>query len=196
VQHLILSRPLAFFDFETTGLDPIKDRIVEWSVLRYEPWDFPPVLITRRCNPCRPIPAIHGITDLDVAHRPTLGEQADQLAELLDGADLSGFGVRRFDFPFLLSAFRGPCDAIVAELMKAKLLDVMDIYHAMVPYSRSYKRTLSLALATYCKRSHVGAHGSAPDVQAAADVLDAMVDHFSLPRRFEELYATFDYVRI
>ena len=47
---LKLTRPLVFFDLETTGLDVFKDRIVEISVLKLMP-DGRTEVKTRRINP-------------------------------------------------------------------------------------------------------------------------------------------------
>lgn len=64
---LQLSRPLAFFDLETTGLNIGTDRIVEISVLKALP-DGTTKTLTQRINPGIPIPPdvikIHGITEL------------------------------------------------------------------------------------------------------------------------------------
>ena len=83
---LELRRPLAFFDLETTGTDPARDRIVEISVLRIEPGGER-TSRTRRVNPERPIPMeatrIHGIRDEDVAHEPTFRQIARALLDFL-----------------------------------------------------------------------------------------------------------------
>src|SRR5437016_1901677 len=101
-KNLILSRPLAVIDLETTGINPLFDRIVEISVLKVSP-DAPPDHRTRRLNPGVPIPleaqAIHGIGDADVAHEPEFRDVAGGLRELLDGCDLCGFNLKRFDLP-------------------------------------------------------------------------------------------------
>ena len=61
-----LTRPLVYFDLETTGIDVASDKIVEISALRVEP-DGAREQRTRRVNPGRPIPAgataVHGFHD-------------------------------------------------------------------------------------------------------------------------------------
>jgi DNA polymerase-3 subunit epsilon len=72
--NLKLSRPIIFFDLETTGVDTAKDRIVEISMVKVLV-DGTKQIKTRRINPEMPIPAeataVHGITDKDVKDEPT-----------------------------------------------------------------------------------------------------------------------------
>ena len=71
---LSLTRPLAFFDLETTGVQVGLDRIVEISILRLLP-DGTHKTKTWRVNPEMSIPGdaskVHGIFDEDVANEPT-----------------------------------------------------------------------------------------------------------------------------
>ena len=67
--QLNLKNPIVFFDLETTGINIIKDRIVEISFLKIH-LNGKEESKTRRINPEMPIPpestAIHGISDEDV----------------------------------------------------------------------------------------------------------------------------------
>ena len=62
--QLNLKNPLVFFDLETTGINIVKDRIVEISFVKVYP-NGKEESKTRRINPEMPIPpestAIHGI---------------------------------------------------------------------------------------------------------------------------------------
>src|SRR5688572_14845417 len=104
-----LDCPLVFLDLETTGLSLTHDRIVELAVIKIAPGGDVLERV-RRFNPGMPIPAeasaVHGITDEDVRHEATFAQRAKSLAELLDGCDLAGFNVRRFDLPMLVNEFR------------------------------------------------------------------------------------------
>ncbi len=64
-----LNKPLVFLDLETTGIETLIDRIVEFSALKINP-DNTEESITFRVNPQIPISpeaiAVHGITDEDV----------------------------------------------------------------------------------------------------------------------------------
>ncbi|MDE6040230.1 MAG: 3'-5' exonuclease, partial [Muribaculaceae bacterium] len=53
---LRLTRPLIFFDLETTGTNILRDRIVEISIIKLMP-DGQKYEKTRRLNPEMPIPA-------------------------------------------------------------------------------------------------------------------------------------------
>jgi len=67
--NLNLTRPIAFIDLETTGVNVGSDRIVEISVLKIF-LDGTKEIKTKRINPTIPIPKqaseIHGIYDEDV----------------------------------------------------------------------------------------------------------------------------------
>src|SRR5258706_5481157 len=116
---LPLSQPLAFFDLETTGTDPLRDKIVEIALVRIDP-SGDREATTRRINPGRPIPAeataVHGIRDEDVADAPPFSQLARGLLDVLKYADLAGFNVRRFDVPLLDREFReGGLDLALAK---------------------------------------------------------------------------------
>ena len=92
--NLNLSRPLAIFDLETTGIRVATDRIVEICVIRVET-DNTSTVKTYRINPGIPIPLdstlIHGISDDDVKDAPTFKDLANELHELFKDCDLSGY---------------------------------------------------------------------------------------------------------
>lgn len=183
MKNLQLDRPLAFFDLETTGTDPARDKIVEIAVLRLEP-DGGRVARTRRVNPERPIPpgatAVHGIRDEDVRDQPPFRRVAKSLLELLDGADLAGFNVRRFDVPLLERELR-EC-GLDLQVDRRRIVDAMTIFHRKEP------RDLSAAVRYYLGREHAGAHGAEADLTATLEVLDAQLERYhDLPRSVEEL---------
>lgn len=183
MRSLALSRSLAFFDLETTGTDPMADRIVEIAVLRLDPSGGREVR-SRRLNPERPIPAdataVHGIRDEDVKDAPTFRQIARGLLDFLGEADLSGFNVSRFDVPLLDREFRD-CGLDLG-LDRRRVIDAMTIFHRKEP------RHLSAAVRFYLGREHAGAHAAQADVEAAADVLAAQLGRYDdLPCTVEEL---------
>jgi DNA polymerase-3 subunit epsilon len=183
-KNLAIDRPMAVFDLETTGTDTANDRIVEISVLRLEP-DGSNAIKTRRFNPGMPIPpgatAVHKITDEDVAGEPPFAKYAKGLARFLDGCDLCGFNLLKFDIKLLMAEFARA--GVPFSVEGRRFLDPCQIYHARE------KRDLTAAVRFYCGRDHEGAHGAEADVLAALAVLDAQVGRYGdLPRTVGELH--------
>ncbi|HOY28675.1 MAG TPA: 3'-5' exonuclease [Flavobacteriales bacterium] len=170
---ITLSRPLAFFDLETTGTRIGKDRIVQIGIVRLQP-DGTRENYQTLVNPEMAIPpeatAVHGITDAAVADAPTLEVVARDVLDELAGCDLSGFNVMRFDIPFLTEELhRVGYEWNTASL---RVVDVQRIFHKMEP------RDLSAALRFYCGKEHAGAHDALADVEATADVLLAQLERY------------------
>ena len=89
---LNLTRPIIFFDLETTGTSITHDRIVELSLIKVYP-DGTTEEKSRRINPEMPIPpastAIHHISDADVADAPTFKQISHSLLEIFEGCDIA-----------------------------------------------------------------------------------------------------------
>ncbi|MCD6597375.1 MAG: 3'-5' exonuclease [Bacteroidales bacterium] len=171
--NLNLKNPIAFFDLETTGINTVSDRIVEISILKINP-DGSEESLTMRLNPEMNIPEnvieIHGITNDDVADKPTFKEVAKKIAEFIEGCDLAGFNCNKFDIPVLAEEFlRADIDV---NLKKRKVVDVQVIFHKME------QRTLSAAYKFYCSKELVGAHGAEADTRATYEILKAQIDHY------------------
>jgi DNA polymerase-3 subunit epsilon len=174
-----------FLDLESTGTDPLRDRIVEIAVLRVAP-DGTREARCRRVHPGRPIPpeatAVHGIRDEDVRDAPSFRQIARSLLDWIGDADLAGFNVRRFDV-LLLERELADCGLDLA-LASRRIVDAMTIFH------RRERRDLAAAVRFYLGREHAGAHSALEDVEAAASVLDAQLERYAdLPRTVEELDA-------
>lgn len=183
-----LDRPLVFFDLETTGLDVRSDRIVELALIRVTPGGDV-VERVRRFNPCVPIPPeaseVHGIRDEDVADEPPFGSRARSLLRLLDGCDLAGFNLRRFDLPLLLAEFKR-C-GMTLDVADRRIIDVQHIFH------REERRDLSAAARFYLRREHEEAHSALGDIRTTAAVLSAMMEQYEhLPRDLPGLHGYCD----
>ena len=102
--ELNLTRPICFFDLETTGTNVAKDRIVEISVLKVYP-NGNKESKTWLVNPEMQIPdevvAIHGISNEKVANEPTFKELSKTIYAMIKDCDLGGFNSDRFDIPLL-----------------------------------------------------------------------------------------------
>src|SRR5437899_8402986 len=91
----IAETPVAVLDFETTGLSPGRDRVVEVAVVRVEPGQPPRLVLDTLVNPRRRMACteIHGITDADVADAPEFAEIADDLQAAIGGCALAAYNV-------------------------------------------------------------------------------------------------------
>ena len=180
---LKLDRPLAVFDIEATGLNPRADRIVELAIVLLMP-DRSRASRVFRINPGLPIPAgataIHGITDADVATCPPFVAVADDVLRVLEGADLCGYNILRFDIPLLVEEFLR-CGKTF-DMSGRRIVDAQRIFHKREP------RDLTAALAFYCGEMHLNAHGASADVDATIRVLEGQLERYSdLPRNLDEL---------
>ncbi len=178
-----LPRPLAVFDIEATGVNPRTDRVVELAIIKLFP-DGRRETHVMRCNPTIPIPAeassIHGITDADVCNEPTFCERATRIRELLDDCDLAGFNIVRYDIPLLIEEF-ARCGQPV-DLDARHIIDAQRIFHMRE------RRDLTAALAFYCGKQHMGAHGAEADALATLNVLKGQLERYDdLPRSVPEL---------
>ncbi|MCY7349749.1 MAG: 3'-5' exonuclease [Cytophagaceae bacterium] len=171
---LNLRKPLAFFDLETTGVNVVRDRIVELSIAKALPGGEV-VVKTKRINPGVPIPPevslIHGIYDEDVANEPTFKHVARSLTQFLEGCDLAGFNSNRFDIPVLVEEFLRA--EVEFDLKNRRFIDVQRIYHLMEP------RNLSAAYRFYCGKTLEGAHSAEVDTLATLEVLNAQVERYA-----------------
>jgi len=182
---LSLTRPLVSFDLETTGLDVKNDRIVELSCIKLNP-NLSRETLTMRVKPGIPIPEaasrVHGISNADVANAPSFEEIADRLAEFMEGSDLTGFNIERFDLPLLRNEF-----ARVDRVFPEGQVHVVDSHRIFI---RQEPRDLSAALRFHCDRKLEGAHSAEADAVAAADVLLAQVERYEdLPTTVDELHS-------
>ena len=142
---LNLTKPLVFFDLETTGVQVGSDRIVEICLLKVEINGEVSSLV-HRVNPGMTIPQqsidIHGITDEMVRDKPTFKELAAEIANYIGDSDLAGYNSNKFDIPLLVEEFLRV--GINFDITNRKTIDVQNIFHKMEP------RTLKAAYKFYC----------------------------------------------
>lgn len=173
LQKLESDRPLAFFDIESTGTSPRADRIIEIAIVTVLP-DGSSESYTRRVNPGIPIPpettAIHGISDEDVADCPPFADIAKEIEAQLEGCDLAGYNVNRFDIPMLVEEFLRA--GLSFDIAARRIVDAQTIFHKREP------RDLTAALSFYCGEMHLDAHGAEADVMATIRVLEGQFEHY------------------
>ena len=170
---LKLSKPICFFDLETTGVNITTDRIVEISILKVHP-EGKEETKTWLVNPEMPIPkevtAIHGISDADVADQPTFKQLAKEIYNMIKDSDLGGFNSNRFDIPLLAEEMlRAEVDF---DMKNRVAIDVQTIFHKME------QRTLSAAYQFYCNKNLDDAHSAEADTKATYEVLVAQLTKY------------------
>jgi DNA polymerase-3 subunit epsilon len=170
---LKLTRPIAFIDLETTGINITTDRIVELAIVKISP-DGTKLVKRKLINPLMPIPAsssaIHGITDEMVKDAPSFKQISNEVKQFIEGADLGGYNSNRFDIPMLLEEFLRA--GIEYSVDGKRLVDVQKIFHMME------QRTLSAAYKFYCSKTLEGAHGAEADATATWEVLEAQLERY------------------
>ena len=103
---LNLTKPLVVFDLETTGLDIVKDRIIQISYIKIFP-DGKEERANLLLNPTKPA----------------------RLSETFHGCDFAGFNSNHFDVPVLAEEFLRA--GIDFDFSKCRLIDAQTIYHKM-----------------------------------------------------------------
>ncbi|MBK9338249.1 MAG: 3'-5' exonuclease [Lewinellaceae bacterium] len=161
-----LDRDIVFFDVETTGLNVVRDRIVQIALIKLFKNGNPPAEFSTLVNPGIPISeesmAIHGITPKDLANKPTFQQLAQKIWDFIGNADLAGYNSNRFDVPMLMEEFARV--GMEFDVSKRRLLDVQRIFYKMEP------RTLKAAYRLYCGKELTDAHDALADVRATLDV--------------------------
>ena len=170
---LQLTKPLAFIDLETTGVNLATDRIIEIAIVKVLP-DGKRSVKRKLINPGMPIPKqssdVHGITDEMVKDAPAFKEVAHELKQMLDGCDIAGYNSNRFDIPLLVEEFlRADVDF---DMKGRRLVDVQNIFHKME------QRTLSAAYKFYCNKVLEGAHSAEIDATATHEILIAQLQRY------------------
>ena len=162
-----LQKDLVFFDIESTGLNVMRDRIIQIGLMKFPKNGGEPEELEMLINPSIPIGEeamkVHGITPKDVARKPVFEQVAQQLYDFIGNADLGGYNISRFDVPLLMEEFARV--GMDFKIDKRRLVDVQRIFYRMEP------RNLRAALKFYCDKEMEDAHDAMADVRATVDVL-------------------------
>ena len=174
---LNLQKPLVVFDLETTGLDLVKDRIIQISYIKVYP-NGNEERGDELINPERPIPQLvtelTGISDDDVKDKPTFKELAQTIADKFTGCDFAGFNSNHFDVPLLAEEFLRA--GIDFDFSKCRLIDACNIFRKMEC------RNLAAAYKFYCGRKmeeDFEAHRADQDTEATYRVLMGQLDKYA-----------------
>jgi DNA polymerase-3 subunit epsilon len=188
---LQLTRPLVFFDLETTGLNIASDRIVELSYYKVFPngssegktFRVKPTYVMLgqelQMHISDEASAVHGIYDEDLVDCPTFQEIAQEVANVLEDADLAGYNSNHFDLPLLAEEMMRV--GVSIDLKKKKMVDVFTIFQRQEP------RNLVAAYRFYCGKDLTNAHSADADTMATYEVLMAQLEKYDIPTDVEGL---------
>ena len=174
---LNLKKPLVVFDLETTGLDLVKDRIIQISYIKVWPdgrEERENFLVNPEVHIIPLITNLTGISDEDVKDKPTFKQLAQKLRDEFSGCDFAGFNSNHFDIPVLAEEFLRA--GIDFDFSKCRLIDAQTIFHKME------RRNLAAAYKFYCGRrmdEDFEAHRADQDTEATYRVLQAELDHYT-----------------
>ena len=174
---LNLQKPLVIFDLETTGLDLVRDRVIQLSYIKVFP-DGREERGNELINPEKPIPDIvvqlTGINNEDVKDKPTFKQLAAKIHEVFKGSDIAGFNSNNFDVPLLAEEFL--CAGIDFDFSKCRLIDACTIFKKLE------RRNLASAYKFYCGRrmeDDFEAHRADQDTEATYRVLMGELDCYT-----------------
>jgi len=180
---LNLQKPLVIFDLETTGLDIVKDRIIQLSYIKVMP-NGEEIRGNYLINPevyiLPVITELTGITNDDVKDKPTFKQLAGEIHEVFKGSDIAGFNSNHFDVPLLAEEFLRA--GIDFDFTKCRLIDVQTIFHKLE------RRNLAAAYKFYCGRKmsdDFEAHRADQDTEATYRVLQAELDRYTEEKQRE-----------
>ncbi len=174
---LNLTKPLVIFDLETTGLDMVKDRVIQLSYIKVYP-DGREERGNELINPEKHIDDIitqlTGISNEDVKDKPTFKQIAKNMETVFSGSDIAGFNSNFFDVPLLAEEFLRA--GIDFDFSKCRLIDACTIFKKME------RRNLASAYRFYCGRKmeeDFEAHRADQDTEATYRVLMGELDKYA-----------------
>lgn len=188
---LELTRPLVFFDLETTGLNIASDRIVELSYYKVFPngcsegktFRVKPTYMMLgqelQMHISEEASAVHGIYDEDLVNCPTFKDIAKEIVRVLEDSDLAGYNSNHFDLPLLAEEMMRV--GVDVDLKKKKMVDVFTIFQRQEP------RNLVAAYKFYCGKDLTNAHSADADTMATYEVLMAQLERYDIPANVEGL---------
>jgi DNA polymerase-3 subunit epsilon len=159
--------PALALDTETTGLDPVRDRIVSLGAVRLDGNALRrDQVLDFLINPGRKIPsastAVHGISDRMVVEAPAYAEVAPTIMAALKGVAMIGHHT-----VFDLAVLRRASTAIGIDWQDPPWLDTALLYSALYPEARIFDLD---AVAAHIGVAIDGRHTALGDARAAAEV--------------------------
>lgn len=167
-----LQRPACVIDVEATGLDWVKDRIVQLAIvtldssscLEHEYFFNPGFLMNEE------VIKVHGITNETTCLGPPFSDFAGEIFERLQDKDLIGFNLMGLDVPMLWEELYRA--GYTWDLTGIRMIDAGNIF------KKKEERSLSAAVSFYLDREHDAAHNALGDVVATLEVLSAQLGRY------------------
>lgn len=170
--HLKLDKSCVVFDVETTDAEASTCAIFEYGAVLLR-MDGTQASYSMRFKPWKPITPeaeeITGVTNAMVENCPPFKEYAERIWKSLQGKDLAGFNINRFDVICLDQELRR------ASANALKLSPAVNIIDAYGIFAKKNPRDLTAAVKHYLGRDHEGAHGAMADAAATAEILAAQI---------------------
>ena len=161
-----ITRPIVFFDLETTGLDLSSDRAVSIATLKIDlegKTEEKKILINPEMDIPKEASDIHGITNEMVADAPTFKQISKSLFSYFENCDIAGFNSDYYDVPLLMKEFsRCGIDFPTWEL---NLVDVLK-FERMLNSNK-----LGEVYLRYTGKELEGAHDAMNDIKATFEIL-------------------------
>lgn len=174
--------PLVGLDLETTGLDVREDRIFEIGLATFQNGEQVDSYV-QLVNPGRPLSREStektGMTDADLADKPSFGLIASKVVEILDGSVLVGYNILGFDLPFLQAELA----RVGLEVPKCHPVDALVLARGLVPEGGHKLSEMVVRMGLTLDR----AHRALDDAVAAVRLLLALAERYQLPADLETL---------
>jgi DNA polymerase-3 subunit epsilon len=163
---MLITRPIIFFDLETTGVEILDARIIQIACIKLN-MDGSKEEKEILLNPTIPIPSestkIHNITDEDVKNAPTFKQIWKALYKFFDGCDIAGYNSDMFDIPVLIEEFGRA--GIIFPNWELNYVDVLKNERRVNP------NTLTSVYERWTGKKLEGAHDALNDVRATFEIL-------------------------
>jgi len=176
------TKPIIFFDVETTGLEITKHEIIELAAQKI----YPDGKIEKYYSLFRPIgemtseaQEIHNITKESLINEKTFKDKSTELYEFFNDCDLGGYNVLRFDIPMLVEEFHRA--GIHFNPLRNNILDVFKILNEMEP------RNLGVMYKYYTGKEMLNAHSAEADISATVEIFIEQIKKYNLPDNIEEI---------
>ena len=173
--HSMVNPPLTFVDIETTGLDNVKDDIIQIYLCKYDGKEF----IEHNAYYCSDVQMSkeayekHGMTNEDLEQYPPFSEDAQMIYEtyLNTGVVICGFNSNHFDIPFIIEKMI-QCDITKAtHIHNNKTIDVIKVYRELFPNTLGeiHKRLVGCDIEN--------SHDAKNDIVGTIAILDKLIEH-------------------